>query len=112
MSWRCSRRYRSIGWTRGLTFISGMVVAGGVLAFSLGVSAMSPRGFDRTAALVITGVSALALIAFIIGQIGPSLDMIRVARACYFPWVAWFVFLGVKFLKGSGLGADSGQMTR
>lgn len=87
----------------GLTIISSVVVAFGVLAFSLGLSATYPRGFGRTAALVIAAVSIIALIAFIIGHIGPSPDMMRVARACYFPWVAWFVYVGVNFLKGSGI---------
>ena len=80
-----------------------MVVAAGLLAFSLGVSAMFPRGFGRTAALVIAAVSTVGLIAFIIGHTGPNPDMIRVARACYFPWVAWIAYLGVRFLKGRGL---------
>lgn len=85
----------------GLTIISSMVVAAGVLAFSLGVLATFPSGFARTAALVIASVSTLALIAFIIGHTVPNPDMIRVARACYFPWVAWIAYLGVKFLKGT-----------
>ena len=93
----------------GLTIVSSTVVSAGVLAFSLGVSAMSPRGFGRNAALVIAAVSALALIAFIIGHTGPNPDMTRVARACYFPWVAWIAYLGVKSLKGSGLPQTAGN---
>ena len=92
----------------GLTIISSMVVAAGVLAFSLGVSATHPPGFGSTAALVVAAVSALALIAFIIGHTGPNPDMIRVARACYFPWVAWIAYLGVKHLKGSGISETGG----
>lgn len=93
----------------GLTIISSMVGTAGVLAFSLGVSAIFPRAFGKTASLVIAAVSTLALIAFIIGHTGPSPDMIRVARACYFPWVAWIAFLGVRFLKGSGFPQTAGK---
>ena len=93
----------------GLTFISSVVVAAGFLAFSLGVAATYPRGFGRTAALAISAVSTIALIAFIIGQTGPSPDMIRVARACYFPWVAWIASLGVRYLKGSGFPQTAGK---
>ena len=86
-----------------ITLLSGVVVSTGVLAFSLGMSAIHPPGFNRTAALVIAAFSLLALVSFIIGQTGASPAMIRVARACYFPWVAWFVMLGVKSLKGTAL---------
>ncbi|MXX45559.1 MAG: hypothetical protein F4Z41_05075 [Acidimicrobiia bacterium] len=93
----------------GLTIISSMVVSAGVLAFSLGVSAMSPGGVGRTVALVVSAVSAIALITLIIGHTGPNPDMIRVARACYFPWAAWIAYLGVRFLKGSGLPQTAGN---
>lgn len=92
-----------------ITLLSGVVVSTGVLAFSLGMSAIHPPGFSRNAALVIAAVSLLALVAFIIGQTGASPAMISVARACYFPWVAWFVMLGVKFLKGSALPPTVGR---
>jgi len=85
----------------GVTIISSMVVSVGFIAFSLGLSAIYPPGFNKTAALVITAVSVLALIAFIIGHTGTNASMITVARACYFPWVAWSVILGVNSLKGS-----------
>lgn len=91
-----------------ITLLSGVVVSTGVLAFSLAMSGIHPPGFSRNAALVIAAVSLLALVAFIIGQTGASPAMIRVARACYFPWVAWFVMLGVKLLKGERFPADSG----
>lgn len=87
----------------GVTIISGMIVAAGFIAFSLGLAALSSPGFGRVAAVVITAVSVVALIAFIIGHIGGNSSMITVARACYFPWVAWSVLLGVNSLKGTGL---------
>lgn len=87
----------------GVTIISSMAVAAGILAFSLGLSALYPPGFHKIAALVIAAVSILALVALIIGHIGPNPDMILVSRACYFPWVVWIVFLGVGFLRGTGL---------
>lgn len=85
----------------GVTLIGGLIVAAGFIAFSLGLAAKFPPGFNKTATLVITAVSVLAFIAFIIGLTGPSPTMIQVARACYFPWVAWSVMLGVGFLKGT-----------
>ena len=87
----------------GMTIISGMAVASGFVAFSLGLAAIYPAGSGRVAAQVITAVSVLALIAFVIGHTGENPAMISVARACYFPWVVWSVSLGTRFLKGTGL---------
>lgn len=92
----------------GVTIISGMMVSAGFIAFSLGLSAIYPPGFGKIAARVITAVSVLALIAFIIGHTGPSQTMVSVARACYFPWVLWSVYLGVGFLRGAGLPQTDG----
>ena len=85
----------------GVTIIASMFVAVGFIAFSLGLAARSSPGFSRVANLVITAVSILALVAFILGYIGTNSSMVAVARACYFPWVAWSVYLGVKSLKGA-----------
>ena len=87
----------------GVTIMSGMVVAAGFTAFSLGLAAIFPPGFNRIAALVITAVSIVALVAYIIAHTGSDPSVITLARACYFPWVAWSVILGVQSLKGTGL---------
>ena len=86
----------------GLTLISSATVSVGFLTFSLGYSAMHPPGFSKIAALVITAISILALVAIIMGYIGSNQAMITVAQACYLPWVIWLVILGVRFLKNPG----------
>ncbi|MDE0170989.1 MAG: hypothetical protein OXS29_16025 [bacterium] len=82
-----------------ITLISSMVVSVGVLAFSLSLSARDPMGFHKVASLVIAAVSVVALVALIIGHSAPSEAMITLGRLCYFPWVIWFVILGVRYLK-------------
>lgn len=83
----------------GLTLVSGIAVSLGLLAFSLSLAARERRGLHRTAALVIAVVSAISVAALIIGYTTPSETMIAVGRACYFPWVIWFIMLGTRFLK-------------
>ena len=87
----------------GITIVCGMAVAGGFVAFSLGVATMSPRGPHKVAALVIAAVSLLCLAALVIGHAGQDATMISVARACYVPWTIWTVALGIAFLRGSEL---------
>lgn len=48
---------------------------------------------------MIAAVSAISMAALIIGYTTPSETMIAVGRACYFPWVIWFVMIGSRFLK-------------
>ena len=84
----------------GITIISSMGVATGFLAFNLGMAAMFPSGPLRIGAVVIAGVSLVALIALIIGHIAQDETMLTVSRACYFPWVVWSIVLGVKFFEG------------
>ena len=86
----------------GLTSVSSMAVAGGFMAFNLGLSAIYPPGLSRLAALAIAAVSLFCLIAFILGYTVPDHTMRAVARLCYFPWVIWSVVLGSQFLKGHG----------
>ena len=60
-------------------------------------------GFNKVAALVILVVSAVAVVALVIGQSGPDENMVTLARLCYFPWVIWSITLGVRFLKAASL---------
>lgn len=87
----------------GVTFISSIAVALGVMALSLGLSARDPVGFNKGAALVIFVVSIVAMVALVIGQSGPNEGMLTLARLCYFPWVLWSITLGVRFLKEGSL---------
>ena len=80
-----------------ITIISSMVVSLGVLAFSLSLSTRDAMGFHKVASLVIAAVSVVALVALIIGHSAPSEAMVTLGRLCYFPWVIWFVILGVRF---------------
>ncbi|MXY76189.1 MAG: hypothetical protein F4Y40_03785 [Acidimicrobiia bacterium] len=83
----------------GITLVSGVAVSLGLLAFSLSLAARERSGLHRTAALVIAVVSAISVAALIIGYTTPSEAMIAIGRACYFPWVIWFIMLGSRFLK-------------
>lgn len=83
----------------GLTLISGIAVSLGLMVLSLSLAAREPSGLHRTAALVIAVVSAISVAALIIGYTAPSETMVAVGRACYFPWVVWFIMLGTRFLK-------------
>lgn len=87
----------------GIGFISSIAVSLGVMALSMGLSARDPVGFNKVAALVILVVSAVAVVALIIGQSGPDENMVTLARLCYFPWVLWSITLGVRFLKAASL---------
>ena len=87
----------------GMGMLSSMAVAAGFMAFNLGLSAIYPPGPLRITALAIAAVSVVCLIAVIIGNSIPDRTMITVSRICYFPWVAWSVVLGVRFLKGRSL---------
>ena len=87
----------------GMGMLSSMAVAAGFMAFNLGLSAIYPPGPLRITALAIAAVSVVCLIAVIIGNSVPDRTMITVSRICYFPWVAWSVVLGVRFLKGRSL---------
>ncbi len=92
----------------GIGFISSIAVSLGVMALSLGLSARDPVGFNKIAALVIFVVSAVSVVALIIGQSGPDENMITLARLCYFPWVLWSITLGARFLKATGMGRGAG----
>lgn len=87
----------------GITFISSIAVSLGIMALSLGLSARDPVGFNKIAALVIFVVSAISVVALIIGQSGPNEGMVTLARLCYFPWVLWSITLGTRFLKAVSL---------
>ena len=87
----------------GMSMLSSLAVAAGFMAFNLGLSAIYPPGFLRITALAIAAASVICLIAVIIGNTVPDRTMITVSRICYFPWVAWSVVLGVRFLKGRNL---------
>ena len=87
----------------GMSMLSSLAVASGFMAFNLGLSAIYPPGSLRITALAIAAVSVVCLIAVIIGNTVPDRTMITVSRVCYFPWVAWSVVLGVRFLKGRNL---------
>jgi len=87
----------------GMGMLSSLAVASGFLAFNLGLSAIYPQGPLRITALAIAAVSVICLVAVIIGNAVPDRTMITVSRICYFPWVAWSVVLGVRFLKGRSL---------
>lgn len=87
----------------GMSTLSSLAVASGFMAFNLGLSAIYPPGSLRITALAIAAVSVICLIAVIIGNTVPDRTMITVSRICYFPWVAWSVVLGVRFLKGRNL---------
>lgn len=87
----------------GMGMLSSLAVASGFMAFNLGLSAIYPPGPLRITALAIAAVSVICLIAVIIGNSVPDRTMITVSRICYFPWVAWSVVLGVRFLKGRSL---------
>ena len=87
----------------GMGMLSSLAVASGFMAFNLGLSAIYPPGSLRITALAIAAVSVICLIAVIIGNSIPDRTMITVSRICYFPWVAWSVVLGVRFLKGRSL---------
>ena len=80
-----------------ITLISSMVVSVGVLAFSLSLSARDTMGFQKVASLTIAAVSIVSLVALIIGYSAPNETMVTLGRLCYFPWVIWFVILGVRF---------------
>ncbi|MCY4622941.1 MAG: hypothetical protein OXD34_14100 [bacterium] len=92
---------------QGITLISGMVISLGLLVLSLSLAAREPRGFHRTAALVIVVVSAISIAALIIGHSAPSETMVTVGRACYFPWVIWFIILGSRYLKEDRVATDA-----
>lgn len=83
----------------GIVIVSSMAVALGLMAVSASLATREPRGFHRTAALIISGVSLIALLAFVIGYSIPSDSLITIGRICYFFWVIWFITLGVKYLK-------------
>ena len=83
----------------GITMISGIAVSLGLLVLSLSLASRERSGFHRIAALVIAVVSAFSVVALIIGYSVPDETMIALGRACYFPWVIWFIILGSKFLK-------------
>ena len=83
----------------GITMISGIAVSLGLLVLSLSLASRERSGLHRTAALVIAVVSAFSVVALIIGYSVPDETMIALGRACYFPWVVWFVMLGTRFLK-------------
>ena len=89
-----------------------MVVAAGLLAFSLGVSAMFPRGFGRTAALVIAAVSTVALIAFHhpAHRAEPGHDQGR--QGLLFPLGGLDRLSRREVPQGEGSPADSEQLTR
>lgn len=86
----------------GISLISGMAVSLGLLAFSLSISARETSGIHRTSALVITVVSAISLVALIVGHSAGSQAMVTLGRACYFPWVIWSATLGARFFKAAG----------
>ena len=83
----------------GITSISSMAVSLGLMAFSLGMSARDPMGFNKIAALVVFVVSIISLVALIIGYSAHSENMVTVGRLCYFPWVIWNAMLGARLLK-------------
>lgn len=90
-----------------ITVISSLVISLGLMAFSLGLSARDSLGFHKIAALVITAVSVVSLVALVIGHSAPSEAMVSVGRACYFPWAIWCAILGVRFLKEGSLARNA-----
>ena len=91
----------------GIGIMSSMAVSLGFTLFSFGLSSRYSSGFGKIAALVVAAISVLALAAFIIGHSAPNDTMISLARACYFIWTAWSVYLGVTFLKGTAFSQGS-----
>lgn len=83
----------------GISLIAGMAVSLGLLVFSLSVASRESHGLHRTAAQVIVVVSAISLIALIIGHSAQSEAMVSIGRACYFPWVIWSILLGRQGLQ-------------
>ena len=84
---------------QGITLISGLAVALGLLVFSLAISTREPSGFPRVLAWIVALASVVAMVALMIGQTAPSDAAITVARACYVPWAVWSVSLGWRSLK-------------
>ena len=88
----------------GITLISAMAVSLGFLIFSLALSTRDD--FNRIAALVISAVSVVALVCFIVAATVPAQTdtMITIARIGYFPWVIWAVMVGVNLIKRDAAG--------
>ena len=90
----------------GLTLISSLAVSFGLITFSLGVAMEEEPGRHRVVALVISVVSAVSVVALIIGHTGANETMVAIGRACYFPWVVWMVLLGWRLMKPDAAHAE------
>lgn len=83
----------------GITTMGSLSVALGFTLFGVGVT---PRGgLHRTTGFAIAIISLVSLVSVAIGIIMPdSKDAATtIARACYFPWVIWSVWLGAKLMQ-------------
>ena len=86
----------------GMTLMGSLAVSLGLFAFSLGLSARDDGGVHKIAALLIAVVSAVSVVALVIGHAGPNEGMVSLGRMCYFPWVLWSASLGVRFMREGG----------
>ena len=87
----------------GITLISGVVIAIGILALSSGLSARESVVFHKITSLVISVVSIIFVAAAITGYVASNESFITLGRACYFPWTIWGVMLGVRHLKSQAV---------
>ena len=84
----------------GVTHVGGIAVSIGFLLLGLGSRAKG--GAHRPIGLVIAAISAISLVSLFVGIMIPDdylVIAVRISRACYFPWVAWAVWLGVGMLR-------------
>ena len=86
---------------------AGRVLGGLFAASGFLVLGLSPWMRGRSNVLVANGVvlfSLIALVAQVLGifVVDLRLEGTTIARACYFIWVAWSVYLGVQLIKSSG----------
>ena len=81
--------------------VGGLFAAAGFLV--LGLSPWMRARSNVLAANGIVVISLIALVAQIIGifVVDLRLEGTTIARACYFVWVAWSVYLGVQLIKSS-----------
>lgn len=88
----------------GITLISAMGVSLGILIFSLALSTRDD--FNRIVALIISVVSVISLVCFIVAAAVPDQTdvMIGIGRIAYFPWVVWSVMIGLRLLKRDAAG--------
>lgn len=86
---------------------AGRVLGGLFAASGFLVLGLSPWMRGRSNVLAANGVvlfSLVALVAQVLGifVVDLRLEGTTIARACYFIWVAWSVYLGAQLIKSSG----------